>query len=411
MNSQFFRKYAVLYYCTMLLVITASAAGQAGRLDSTFGHGGITVEQATVTRTTNFYAVGGAAIQSDGKIVVVGGVPGTNDFTVPAVFRFLSNGALDKTFGANGVFVLPNSFGSYAAVAIQSDGKILVGTSSGGPNAEVDRLLASGHLDSTFGTSGRVTFRLSSLLGMALQSDGRILAALQSITGGKSQVARLLSNGSTNTSFGTSGFAPVPGSAGPLQVLGNGDILVFGGFMSRLTSTGALDTTFGVNGQLLAQNGGHAIASDGDILVSGTLVRDPSVPTTGLAAFSYLSVGIGDPAFGRNGGVSTAFSGFPMVSPAGIGLESTGDLVALGTVSTISTGAFGLVRYTSLGQLDTSFGSGGTVTTSFGNNANTTASALAIQSDDKTIVAGTVNAALLHGQFSTSLVVARYLAK
>lgn len=156
---------------------------------------------------------------------------------------------------------------------------------------------------------------------------------------------------------------------------------------------------------------GHASAADGDILVAGTLSSSPAIPTSGLAAFSYLSVGIGDPAFGTNGGVLTTFSGFPTVMAAGVGLESTGDIVVLGTVSNTTSNAFGLVRYTALGQLDTSFGTAGTVTTSFGNNAATAAFAIAIQSDDKIVAAGTVITPALHGQFNTSLVVARYLAK
>jgi uncharacterized delta-60 repeat protein len=410
MNPKSLAKYAVLC-CAILIVVTASAAGQAGHLDNTFGNSGIARQQTVVNQTTNFYSVGGAVIQSDGKIVVVGGVPGSTSFTVPAVLRFLSNGGLDKTFGSNGIFVLPNSFGSFASGAIQTDGKILIGTSAAGPNAEVDRLTTSGHLDSSFGSGGRVSFNLTALLGMALQPDGGILASLQSIIGGTPKVTRLLSNGSTDTSFGTNGFAFPPGGAGALEVLGNGDILVFGGLISRLTSFGAMDPTFGVNAQLLAPTSGHASAANGDILVAGTLISEPTVPTAGLSVFAYHSIGIGDPAFGRNGGVLTAFAGFPMVTAEGLSLESTGDIVELGTVATRLTGAFGLVRYTSLGQIDTTFGSSGIVTTSFGNNATVTASAIGIQSDDKVVVAGTVSMALLHGQFSTSLVVARYLAK
>jgi hypothetical protein len=68
------------------------------------------------------------------------------------------------------------------------------------------------------------------------------------------------------------------------------------------------------------------------------------------------------------------------------------------------------VRYTPQGQLDSSFGSGGTVTTSFGSSI-TTASAIAIQSDDKIVVAGTLLKGEPHGQSETALVVARYLGK
>ena len=409
MNTKLSNKYALLSYCTILLVLTASAAGQAGHLDPTFGHAGIATQQTVVTQPTNFYSVGAIAIPGNGKIVVAAGIPGGNDFTVPALLRFQSNGILDTSFGVSGVALLPNSFGAYSAVAIQPDGKILAGTSAGGPNSEVDRFTATGHLDSSFGTQGRVSFHLSSFSGMALQPDGRILAAVQSFTNSRNQLVRLLANGSTDASFGTNGSAFPPGGSGPLEVLTNGDILVFGGLVSRLTSSGALDTQFGINAQLLVQGNGHALAADGDILIAGALVNDPTIPSVGLTAFSYQSVGIGDPSFGRNGGVSTPFAGFPSITAAAMGLESNGDIVELGTLANGSLGAFGLVRYTSQGQLDTGFGSGGTVTTSFGSNAAAIASAIAIQSDDKIVVAGTVVAGALHGQFVTSLVVARYL--
>ena len=409
MTRKSLKNYAALY--CIIVAITASAAGQAGHLDSTFGTGGIATQQTVITQLTNVFSVGGVALQGDGKIVVVGAVPGNNDFNVPAVLRFLSNGNLDTTFGANGVFVLPNSFGSYATVAIQSDGKILADTNAQAIDGEVDRLTTAGQLDSSFGSGGRVSFHLDAVVGLALQPDGRILASLQPVTGQRPEVTRLLSNGSTDTSFGTNGVA-IPPSSGPLEVLGNGDILVFGSVgnvVSRLTGTGALDTAFGVNGQLLAQDSAFASPANGDILVAGTLIANPAAPTVGLSVFAYQSVGIGDPAFGQNGGAETPFVGFPMVTASGLGLESTGNIVALGTVSIRTTGAFGLIRYTPTGQLDTNFGSRGQVTTLFGINSTVTASAITIQSDDKIVVAGTVLITNLHGQFTTELVLARYL--
>jgi uncharacterized delta-60 repeat protein len=410
MNSKFAKKYAVFFYCAMLLVVTASASGQAGKLDPTFGIGGITTVQNVETGTTNFFAIGAVAVQSDGKIVVAGGVPGQNGFTVPAVLRFLSNGGPDKSFGANGTVVLPNRFGSYGTAAIQPDGKILVATNGNGVNGELDRFTSAGKLDSSFGSQGVVIFKFSSLSGIALQPDGRILAGVQSFIVVGARVARLLANGSIDTSFGTNGLAFPPGGTGTLEVLSNGEILVFGRLVSRLTSSGAIDAEFGVSGQLMAPNGGHALAANGDILAAGTLVSDPTVPSSGFAAFAYQNVGIGDPAFGKNGGVSTTLSGFPTITVAGMGLESSGAIVELGTAASRSLGAFGLVRYTPQGQLDSSFGSGGTVTTSFGSSI-TTASAIAIQSDDKIVVAGTLLKGEPHGQSETALVVARYLGK
>jgi hypothetical protein len=146
-----------------------------------------------------------------------------------------------QRFASNGVFVLPDSFGSYGAIAIQPDGEILAGTSGSGPTAEVERFTATAHLDSTFGSSGRVSFRLSSLDGMALQPDGRILLGIQRLTGGVSHVVRLPSNGSTDTSFGTNGSALLLEHRSDRSTR-HGDILIFGGLVSRLLSSGTVDT-------------------------------------------------------------------------------------------------------------------------------------------------------------------------
>jgi len=412
MNPNSLRNSALLSLFAFLLVGSASAAAQAGQLDSTFGSGGIASKSTTVTRTSNSYFVGAVAMQSDGKIVVAGGIPGNNDFTVPAVIRLNPDGSRDSSFGKNGVVVLAGAFGGYGALAIQSDGKILVTTNAqSSANGEIDRYTTTGHLDSSFGNKGSVVFELTGLSGVALQADGRILISLQPLANSMFEVTRLNTDGTTDMSFGTNGLALPPGGNGALTVLSNGEILVFGGLISRLTSSGAIDASFGVNGQLLASTAGQVVAGNGDILTAGTLVIEPAVPSSGLAAFAYQSVGIGDPAFGSNGGVLAAIPNFPRVSATGLGLESTGAIVELGTVSTATSGAFGLVRYTAQGQLDASFGSGGTVTTSFGTNTTPIASAITIQVDDKIIAAGTVTSPALHGEFNTSLVVARYLAK
>ena len=62
-----------------------------------------------------------------------------------------------------------------------------------------------------------------------------------------------------------------------------------------------------------------------------------------------------------------------------------------------------LARYLGTGQLDTTFGSGGLVTTSFGNSAVASISALALQGDGKIVAVGTNS--------GTSFVAARYLSQ
>lgn len=89
---------------------------QAGSLDPTFGTKGI----ATTLGTT----AAAAALQSDGKIVVVGSA---SNGSSPAILRYDTNGTLDSTFGSGGQVTLNTTdSGSAFAVAIQSNGKILV---------------------------------------------------------------------------------------------------------------------------------------------------------------------------------------------------------------------------------------------------------------------------------------------
>ncbi|ADC88827.1 hypothetical protein Thal_0191 [Thermocrinis albus DSM 14484] len=108
-------------------VITAPS----GSLDTTFGRGGIVTTDIGTNREDEAKAL---AIQSDGKIVVVGySYNGTNtDF---AVVRYNPDGSLDTSFGTNGIVTTDigtNSEDKAYALAIQRDGKIVVaGTSDG----------------------------------------------------------------------------------------------------------------------------------------------------------------------------------------------------------------------------------------------------------------------------------------
>src|SRR5580658_3383074 len=105
------------------LALPHPAMAQAGQLDPTFGTGGIFTTNFTEEDTTIAIAV---ALQSDGKIVVGGAVPNGISQIVGLV-RLNTNGSLDTTFGSGGI--VSNTFGIEFAqvygVAILPDGKIL----------------------------------------------------------------------------------------------------------------------------------------------------------------------------------------------------------------------------------------------------------------------------------------------
>ena len=402
-------KFASLLATVILVGTAAQAAAQAGQLDSTFGVNGIAVTDFGI-QYQRPAAVGAVAIQANGEIIVAGGVPAGNKNGFPsfAAARYQSNGSLDTTFGVGGFAIVQTLYGNFAAIAIQSDGKIVAG---GG--ASIVRFNSNGGLDSTFGKGGIVTlagpFTVS---GIALESNGTIAVAAGD------QLFVLSSSG------GGGKGTPLPNfsSSASVAVLPGNQILVgssLPSFVFRYSSSGVLDTTFAINGQMATPGPANVLAlpANGDILVAGSLASKITTPepTLGFVVSSYQSAGITDPKFASNGGIVTPLSGLPAITTTGLGIEpATGSIVVSGTASNITIGgseqAFGLARYTSLGQLDSSFGTNGTVVTSFANSF-ATASGLAIQSDGKIVVAGTLLAPQNHGGSDTAFVVVRYLAQ
>jgi uncharacterized delta-60 repeat protein len=128
----------------------------------------------------------GAALQADGKIVIVGEtfVPGDRN---AIVVRTTGSGALDSTFGSDGVVSVGfgKDFEQFDDVTIQPDGNIVVAGSSGdaqtfdGNDFVVGRLLPDGSLDPEFGGGGAIVDFGGDdrARAVAVQADGKILAA------------------------------------------------------------------------------------------------------------------------------------------------------------------------------------------------------------------------------------------
>ena len=355
-------------------------------------------------------------IQSDGKIVVCGGVPSSTGFPVPGVARYNTNGSLDTTFGTGGIATISSIEDvPLTAIALQTDGAIV----ATGSNIVV-RYLSTGVLDSTFGTGGIVSlgndFPGEPTTGVLVQPDGKILVANR-------YLLRFLADGQFDTSFGTGGTARTAGfPATGLALLPNGKILVASsfsgesGFISQYDSNGSLDTTFGIGGQLASPGtaAGLVLLGTGDFLSGGNLTNNSVLPVGGSAASSfavprYLGVGVTDASFGTNGGTVTSVPGFTAIATSGLAVQPSGDIVTLATASHLPLTAFALARYIPTGQLDTTFGSNGTVATSFGFGPEVSANGLAIQPDGKIVAVGSYLVSVPHGLFDTAFKVARYL--
>jgi len=155
-----------------------------GTIDATFGIAG---KVRTDFGDQNFDRARSAALQPDGRIVAAGFAishgGGVQNF---AVARYTSNGVLDATFSGDGKTQIDfgNCCQSATKVLLQSDGKIITVGGSNGESGDDDFLLARlsrrGSLDSTFGVGGQVRTSFGDLNGgangAALQSDGKIVA-------------------------------------------------------------------------------------------------------------------------------------------------------------------------------------------------------------------------------------------
>jgi uncharacterized delta-60 repeat protein len=278
-----------------------------GSLDTSFGDHGI---------VTTTFPVGGSyayavALQADGKIIVAGtdfvnfdpGEPSDTDF---AVARYNPDGTADATFG-NGGQVTTDFVGQeddVFAVLIQPDGKIVAVGSANNAATYYDfaavRYLSNGAIDTTFGVAGKVTTDFGARdfdrpYSAALQADGSIVAAGFAISAnGTSQnfaVARYDSSGVLDTTFGNGGktkidFGSCCQSAYQVLLQSDGKIVTVGYpnsessdsdfLLARLTSTGALDTTFGNGGKVRTSFGklngganGAALQADGKAVAVG----------------------------------------------------------------------------------------------------------------------------------------------
>lgn len=185
-----------------------------GNLDNSFG-GGDGIASTNVHQNYDYsYSI---ALQNDNKILVAGyGSSGNNNGGTGADFtliRYDSNGNLDTSFDSDGIvttdFVGGGVYDYAHAVAVQSDGKIIVvGTSNGG--LALARYDTNGNLDTSFDNDGKVTTEISTYnsitssgiqyCSIALQSDNKILVSVPSNTG-DFVLLRYNTNGSLDTSF------------------------------------------------------------------------------------------------------------------------------------------------------------------------------------------------------------------
>lgn len=330
-----------------------------------------------------------------------------------------ASGSLDTSFGTGGKTA--TSIGNYdtaRAVIVQPDGKIVAAGFANNSTTLNDFALVrynpNGTFDTGFGTGGKVTTdfpigRTDTAYAAALQPDGKIVVAGSSYTGSSLSmdfaVARYNANGTLDAGFGTGGrvLTAVGSSyeeAYAVAVQADGKIIAAGYTgngsngndfaLVRYNANGTLDTSFGKSGKTIIDfSGGNDYIQDIVVQKDGKIVA-AGHSSVELALARFNSDGTPDESFGTYGKVVMA----AVSTGHGVALQSDGKIVVAGTVDrhnpdmTVNVD-FALARFNVDGSIDEAFGSGGVVTTDFGSNSDY-ARDVVIQTDGKIVVAGEV---------------------
>ncbi|MCB0793091.1 MAG: hypothetical protein KDB88_00010 [Flavobacteriales bacterium] len=341
-----------------------------GSLDLSFD----TVGYTTIRPGDDNAACFALALQPDGKIVLAGyafnGLQ--ND---AALVRLMPDGQLDPSFGSGGIVqtsLAPVGIELYA-IAIQPDGKIVVtGNGFDGVNGEVIvlRYLTDGTLDPAFNGQGYTTMAFGNngvAYGMALESDGDIVVAgyVETSAGPDVMVARFLSNGSLDNSFGAGGVV----------------ITDLGLVWERLQAV--------------------RIDNDNSIVVAGTV--GSSFMNLDIFVARHLMNGDPDLSFDGDGQVIIDVEGGEDGAQA-IAIQADSKILVSGYAEVSGQVRCAVARIEQTGGPDMSFGMNGLVTSDLG-PVSSRAQAMTIQQDGKILVAG--NAEDLLGQDAA---VARYFS-
>jgi uncharacterized delta-60 repeat protein len=307
------------------------------------------------------------AIQGNGKIIVGGFFSSYNDGTdhsVGNIARLNSDGTFDSTFSPGAGFD-----GFVETLAIQGDGKIIVGGAFSSYNDGTDhslgriaRLNSDGTFDDTFSPG---TGFGGTVLSLAIQTDGDILAggAFSSYNDGTphslGRIARLNSDGTFDNTFSPgTGFN---NNVNTVTVQGDGKIIVGGAFTSyndgtphslgriaRLNSDGTFDDTFspgtGFGGTVLSL----AIQTDGDILAGGAFSSYNDGTPHSLGRIARLN---SDGTFDDTFSPGTGFGGTVL----SLAIQTDGDILAGGAFSSYNDGTTHSLGYVAKLSSDGSF--------------------------------------------------------
>jgi len=330
----------------------------------------------------------------DGKILIAGGFYSFDGVHRAGLARLNSDGTLDPTFDpGSGISGVVNDFIILDTVAVQPDGKVIVGgrfTGFSGTTglSGIVRLNPDGSPDATFNTGSGATGGNygGRIFSVVVQPDNKLVIAggFDTFNGiSRPGIARLNSDGSLDDEFNPD--VEVASAVAPMAVQGNGKPIIAGRFslvngvsrsrIARLNLNGSLDTSFdagtGPEGPA-ATVSTLAAQSDNTLLLGGNFVSFNGVPRQRIARLK------------ADGNVDLSFN------PAGatfsyvyaLASQPNGGVLVGGSGFLNGTNHPGVIRLNPAGSLDTNFIHGP------GTGGGSYVGSIALQTDEKILIAG-----------------------
>jgi len=306
------------------------------------------------------------AVQADGKVLIGGEFSNLGGAPRNRIARLNSDGSLDTSFN-------PNANSTVNSIAVQADGKAFIGgnfdTVGGLPRSRIARLNAGGSLDASFNRIAN-----NWVNSIAVQGDGKVLIGGSFTTVGgvtRDYIARLNTDDSLDTGFNSE----ASGSVNSIAVQSDGKVLIGGTFgkvgevtrnrIARLNGDGSLDIGFNPNasGQVYSL----AVQADGKVLMGGNFLTVGGLARNNIARLN------------ADGTLDHGFNPDASSPVNSIAVQADGKVLIAGSFTTVGGGASNrIARLNADGSLDTSFNA----------SANTTVNSLAIQADGKVLIGG-----------------------
>ncbi len=321
-------------------------------------------------------------IQSDGRVVVVGGFTQYAGISRNRIVRLNTNGSIDLSF-APGTGVSGGFLTYVSDVDIQLDGKIVITGQFTGYNGttrnKIARVNSDGSLDASFDPGSGIN---GTAMAVSVQDDEKVVIAGE-FTGfdgtARNNVARINSDGSCDLSYdpgsGLDDIVQTIAVQSDGKVIIGGSFLTFDGtnrlYLARSNQDGSLDSGFleetGVNNFVLAT----AIQSDGKILLGGMFDSFDGVERIRISRQlqdGTLDLGF-DPGLGADGTIVE------------FAVQNDGKILIVGGFNSYNgVGRSSIARLNADGSLDLSFNPG--------TGANPSISSIRIQSDGRLLIAG-----------------------